>query len=155
MLSFISEFCFVYLMNHGIDKFIQNNGEAGVSELPSGNILVAIFLIIMIATVFVYAMIITLQGIMVKHELNVSDPLKIALQIFSKRVFVFIGAFLLSMIVMTVFTMFLQYIGIFLAILLLLTVMPAVLLAQKGIFESFSANFCAVKDIFFICSEFQ
>ncbi|MFV9972547.1 MAG: hypothetical protein AB8V06_06800 [Francisella endosymbiont of Hyalomma asiaticum] len=149
MLSFISEFCFVYLMNHGIDKFIQSNSEADVSELPSGNILVAMFLIIMIATVFVYAMIITLQGIMVKHELKVSDALKIALQIFYKRVFVFIGSFLLSMIVMTIFTMFLKYIGIFLAILLFLTVMPAVLLAQKGIFESFSANFYAVKNNFF------
>ncbi|NDT39193.1 hypothetical protein FWI37_06140, partial [Francisella tularensis subsp. holarctica] len=111
MLSFISEFCFVYLMNHGMDKFIQSNGEADVSQLPSGNILAAMFLIIMVATIFVYAMIIILQGIMIKHELKVSDALKIALQIFSKRVFAFLGAFLLSMIAMTLLTMFLQYIG--------------------------------------------
>ncbi|MWZ77412.1 hypothetical protein FWI03_00020 [Francisella tularensis subsp. holarctica] len=149
MLSFISEFCFVYLMNHGMDKFIQSNGEADVSQLPSGNILAAMFLIIMVATIFVYAMIIILQGIMIKHELKVSDALKIALQIFSKRVFAFLGAFLLSMIAMTLLTMFLQYIGIFLAILLFLTVMPAVLLAQKGVFESLSANFYAVKNNFF------
>ncbi|MDE5002753.1 hypothetical protein NAI78_10110, partial [Francisella tularensis subsp. holarctica] len=88
--------------------------------------------IFMVATIFVYAMIIILQGIMNKHELKVSDALKIALQIFSKRVIAFLGAFLLSMIAMTLLTMFLQYIGIFLAILLFLTVMPAVLLAQKG-----------------------
>ncbi|ACD31051.1 hypothetical protein [Francisella tularensis] len=149
MLSFISEFCFVYLMNHGMDKFIQSNGEADVSQLPSGNILAAMFLIIMVATIFVYAMIIILQGIMIKHELKVSDALKIALQIFSKRVFAFLRAFLLSMIAMTLLTMFLQYIGIFLAILLFLTVMPAVLLAQKGVFESLSANFYAVKNNFF------
>ncbi|APC91744.1 MULTISPECIES: hypothetical protein [Francisella] len=149
MLSFISEFCFVYLMNHGMDKFIQSNGEVDVSQLPSANILVVMFLIIMIATIFVYAMIISLQGIMIKHELKVSDALKIALQIFSKRVFVFVGAFLLSMIVTAIFTMFLQYIGIFLAILLFLTVMPSVLLTQKGVFESLSANFYIVKNNFF------
>ncbi|MBK2025739.1 hypothetical protein AB9G23_05325 [Francisella philomiragia] len=149
MLSFISEFCFVYLMNHGMADYIQSGNEADISQLPSGNILASIFLLIVVATVFVYAMIIILQGIVVKHEIKVSDALKIALQIFSKRIFVFLGAFLLSMIAMTLFTMFLQYIGIFLGILFFLTVMPAVLLAQKGVFESISNNFSIIRSNFF------
>ncbi|APD50796.1 hypothetical protein [Francisella hispaniensis] len=149
MLSFVSEFCFVYLMNHGMADYIQSGNEADISQLPSGNIIAIMFLVIVVATIFVYAMIVILQGIMVKHELNVSDALKIALQIFSKRVFVFLGAFLLSMIAMTLFTMFLQYLGIFLGILLFLTVMPAVLLAQKGVFESISNNFSIIRNNFF------
>ncbi|AEB28534.1 hypothetical protein FN3523_0677 [Francisella hispaniensis] len=149
MLSFVSEFCFVYLMNHGMADYIQSGNEADISQLPSGNIIAIMFLVIVVATIFVYAMIVILQGIMVKHELNVSDALKIALQILSKRVFVFLGTFLLSMIAMTLFTMFLQYLGIFLGILLFLTVMPAVLLAQKGVFESISNNFSIIRNNFF------
>ena len=149
MLSFVSEFCFVYLMNHGMADYIQSGNEADISQFPSGNMIAIMFLVIVVATVFVYAMIIILQGIVAKHELNVSDALKIALQIFSKRVFVFLGAFLVSMIAMTLFTMFLQYLGILLGILLFLTVMPAVLLSQKGVFESISNNLSIIRNSFF------
>ena len=149
MLSFISEFCFVYLMNNGMDRYIESGGDTDISKLPAGNTLALIVLIIMVATIFVYAMVIIIQGIMVKDELKILDALKIAIQIFSKRIFPFIGAFLLSMIVMSILTMFLQYIGIFLAILLFITVMPMVLLDQKDILESVLNNFYIIKNNFF------
>ncbi|MED7819028.1 MULTISPECIES: hypothetical protein [unclassified Francisella] len=149
MLSFISEFCFVYLMQHGMAEFVESGGESLPDNFPGGNILALMVLIIMIATIFVYAMIIILQGIMVKHEMKISEAMRVALQIFSKRVFPFIGVFILSMIAMTILTMFLQYIGIFITILLFLTVMPAVLLDQKSVFESISNNFWIVKNNFF------
>ncbi|MDE5018591.1 hypothetical protein NAI67_10435, partial [Francisella tularensis subsp. holarctica] len=85
------EFSIVYLMNQAMDKFIQSNGEADFSQLQSGNILAAMVLIIMVATIFVYAMIIIIQGIKIKHDLKVSDALKKSLQIFSNRVFEFLG----------------------------------------------------------------
>ncbi|QIW10005.1 hypothetical protein [Francisella sp. LA112445] len=149
MLSFISEFCLVYLMQHGMAEYIESGGKNLPDNFPGGNILALMILVIMVATIFVYAMIIILQGIMVKHEMKASDAIRVALQIFPKRVFPFIGIFLLSMIVMSVLTMFLQYIGIFITILLFLTVMPAVLLDQKGVFESISSNFAIIKNNFF------
>ncbi|BCD90528.1 hypothetical protein fh0823_06670 [Francisella halioticida] len=149
MLSFISEFCLVYLMRHGMSEYIESGGQTIPDTFPGGNILALMILIIMVATIFVYAMIIILQGIMIKHEMRASDAIRVALQIFSKRVFPFIGCFLLSMVVMSVLTMFLQYIGIFITILLFLTVMPAILLDQKGIFESVSNNFRIIKNNFF------
>ncbi|AIT08533.1 membrane protein [Candidatus Francisella endociliophora] len=149
MLSFISEFCLVYLMKNGMGEYIESGGKATPENLPSGDILALIVLVIMVATIFVYSMIIMLQGIMVKHELKASDAMKIALQMFSKRVFPFIGAFLLSMIVMSLLTMFLQYIGIFLAVLLFVTVLPAVLLDQRKVFEAVSYNFYIIKNNFF------
>lgn len=149
MLSFISEYSLVYLMKHGMSEYIENGGKTIPADFPSGDILALMVLVILVATIFVYSMIIILQGIMVKHELKISDAMKIALQIFSKRVFAFIGVFLLSMVVMSLLTMFLQYIGIFLAILLFITVLPAVLLDQKGVFESISNNFYLIKSNFF------
>lgn len=149
MLSFISEFCFVYLMNHGMGKYIESGGSADISDFPAGDILALMALVIFIATIFVYSMVIILQGIMVKHELKIADAMKVSLQLFSKRILPFTGAFILSMIVMSLFTMFLQYIGIFLAILLFVTVMPAVLLEQKGVFEAIVNNFNLIKSNFF------
>lgn len=149
MLSFISEFCFAYLMQHGVAEYIESSGEKIPANFPGGDVLAAMILIIMVATVFVYSMIIVLQGIMVKHQLKAADAMKVALQMFSKRIFPFIGAFLLSMIVMSTFTMFLQYIGVFLAILLFITVLPAVLLDQKSVFEAVSSNFYLIKNNFF------
>ncbi|WP_150466257.1 hypothetical protein [Francisella sp. SYW-9] len=149
MLSFISEFCLVYLMQHGMAEYIESGGKSLPDNFPGGNILALMILIIIVATIFVYAMIVILQGIMVKHEMKATDAIRVALQIFPKRVFPFIGVFLLSMIVMSILTMFLQYVGIFIAILLFLTVMPAVLLDQKGVFEAVSSNFVAIKNNFF------
>ncbi|MED7789202.1 hypothetical protein [Francisella sp. 19X1-34] len=149
MLSFISEFCLVYLMQHGMAEYIESGGKNLPDNFPGGNILALMVLVIMVATIFVYAMIIILQGIMVKHEMKAADAIRVALQIFPKRIFPFIGIILLSMIVMSVLTMFLQYIGIFITILLFLTVMPAVLLDQKGVFESISYNFTIIKNNFF------
>ncbi|API86644.1 hypothetical protein [Francisella uliginis] len=149
ILSFISEFCLVYLMQHGMAEYIESGGKTMSDNFPGGNILALMVLIIMVATIFVYAMIIILQGIMIKHEMKASDAIRIALQIFSKRVFPFTGCFLLSMIVMSILTMFLQYIGIFITILLFLTVMPAILLDQKGVFDSISGNFNIIKSNFF------
>lgn len=149
MLSFVSEFCVVYLMKHGMAEYIKNGGESVPADFPTGDILALMVLVILVSTIFVYSMIIILQGIMVKHELKVSDAIKIALQVFSKRIFPFMGAFLLSMVLMSILTMFLQYIGIFIALLLFVTVLPAVLLDQKSVFEAISNNFNFIKTNFF------
>ena len=145
ILSFISEYCFVYLMRHGMLDYIESNGKEIPANFPSGDILALMVLVIIVATVFVYAMIILLQGILIKQDMKNSDALKLSLQIFSKRVFAFIGVFLLSMIVMSMLTVFLQYLGMFLAILLFFTVLPAVLLEQKGAIDAIRENFIILK----------
>ncbi|GAB4223532.1 MAG: hypothetical protein Kow0076_5990 [Francisella sp.] len=149
MLSFLSEFSFVYLMNHGMADYIKNSKDFDISQLPSGDVISIMFFTLVVSTLFVYAMIMILQGIMFKKELNISDALKIALQIFAKKIFPFIGVFLLSVIAMSLFTIFLQYLGICLGVLLFLTVMPAVLLSQKGVFEAISHNFAIIRSNFF------
>ncbi|WP_051686740.1 hypothetical protein [Francisella sp. W12-1067] len=149
MLSFISEYCFVYMMQHGMAEYIESGGKTIPVDFPSANVLSFMVLVIMVATIFVYAMIILLQGIFIKNQLKASEAIKLSLQIFSKRIFSFLGAFLLSIIVLTLLSMFLQYIGIFLAILLFLTVMPAVLLGKSSIFEAITDNLKVIKLNFF------
>lgn len=149
MLSFISEYCYVYLMRHGMLDYIESNGKEIPANFPSGDILVLMALVIIVATIFVYAMIILLQGILIKQDMKSSDALKLSLQIFSKRIFVFIGAFLLSMIVMSMLSVFLQYLGMFIATLFFFTVLPAVLLEQKNTFEAIKENFIILKTNFF------
>ncbi|QLE78614.1 hypothetical protein FLM55_02185 [Francisella sp. Scap27] len=151
MLSFISEFCMVYMMNHGMLEFIENEGKEIPANFPPGEVLALMMIVIVVATIFVYAMILLLQGIFIKQKMKQSDALKLSLQIFSKRVFAFIGAFFLSMIIMSMFTMFLQYIGMFLAILLFVTVFPNVLLEQKNVFDAIKSNFSLLKsDTFYM-----
>lgn len=151
MLAFISEFCMVYMMNHGMLEFIKSDGKEIPANFPSGDVLALMMVVIVVATIFVYAMILLLQGILVKQDMKHSDAIKLSLQIFSKRVFAFIGAFLFSMIAMSLFTMFLQYIGMFLAILLFVTVFPCVLLEQKNVFEAIKTNFIILKsDVFYM-----
>ncbi|MBK2027118.1 hypothetical protein IB642_01945 [Allofrancisella guangzhouensis] len=149
MLSFISEYCFVYMMQHGMAEYIESGGKTIPSNFPSANVLGLMVLIIMVATVFVYAMIILLQGLFVKNQLKASEAIKLSLQIFSKRIFSFLGVFLLSMVLMTLLSMFLQYIGIYLAVLLFLTVMPAVLLGKSSIIEAITSNFKIIRINFF------
>ena len=149
MLSFISEYCFVYLMRHGMMDYVESNGKDIPANFPSGDVLALIVLVIIVATIFVYAMIILLQGILIKQDMKNSDALKLSLQIFSKRVFAFIRVFLLSMIVMSMFTVFLQYLGMFVATLLFFTVLPTVLLEQKGAVDAIKENFIILKENFF------
>ncbi len=149
VLSFISEYCFVYLMRHGMLDYIESNGKDIPVNFPSGNILAFMVLVIIVATIFVYAMIILLQGILIKQDMKNSDALRLLLQVFSKRIFVFIEAFLLSMIVMSILTVFFQYLGMFIATLLFFTVLPAVLLGQKGAVDAIRENFVFIKENFF------
>ena len=149
MLSFISEYCFVYMMQHGMLSYIESNGKEIPANFPSGDILALILLVIIIATIFVYAMIILLQGILIKQSMKNSDALKLSLQVFSKRVFALIGVFFLSMIVISMLSIFLQYLGVFVATLLFFTVLPAVLLEQKGVFDAIKENFVILKTNFF------
>jgi hypothetical protein len=136
-------------MRHGMLDYIESNGKEIPVNFPSGDILALMILVIIVATIFVYAMIILLQGILIKQDMKNSDALKLALQVFSKRVFVFIGAFLLSMILMSMLSIFLQYIGMFVATLLFFTVLPAVLLEQKNAFDAIRENFIILKSDFF------
>jgi len=94
MLSFISEYCFVYLMRHGMMDYVESNGKEIPANFPSGDVLALMVLVIIVATIFVYAMVILLQGILIKQDMKNSDALKLSLQVFSKRVFAFIGVFL-------------------------------------------------------------
>ena len=149
MLSFISEYCFVYLMRHGMLDYIESNGKEIPANFPSGDILALMVLVIIVATIFVYAMIILLQGIFIKQDMKNADALKLSLQVFSKRVFAFIGVFLLSMVVMSMLSVFLQYLGMFVATLLFFTVLPAVLLEQKGAVDAIKENFIILKTNFF------
>lgn len=151
MLSFISEFCMVYMMNHGMLEFIENDGKEIPANFPSRDVLALMMIVILVATVFVYAMILLLQGILIKQDMKYSDAMKLALQIFSKRVFAFIGAFFLSMIAVSLMVMFLQYLGMFVVILLFVTVFPCVLLEQKNVFDAVKSNFDILKsDTFYM-----
>jgi hypothetical protein len=149
MLSFISEYCFVFMIQHGMLDYIKSNGKNIPANFPSGEILALMALVVIVATIFVYAMIILLQGILIKQEMNNSDVLKLALQVFSKRMFVFIGAFFLSMTVMSLLSVFLQYIGMLVATLLFFTVLPSALLEQKNVFNAIKENFIILKTNFF------
>ena len=149
MLSFISEYCFVYLMRHGMLDYIESNGKEIPVNFPSGDILALMILVIIVATIFVYAMIILLQGLIIKQDIKNSDAFKLSLQVFSKRAFPFIGVFLLSMIVMSVLSVFLQYLGMCVATLLFFTVLPSVLLGQKGAVDAIRENFIILKSDFF------
>ena len=149
MLSFISEYCFVYLMRHGMMDYVESNGKEIPANFPSGDVLALMVLVIIVATIFVYAMVILLQGILIKQDMKNSDALKLSLQVFSKRVFAFIGVFLLSMVVMSMFTVLLQYLGMFVATLLFFTALPAVLLEQKGPIDAIKENFTILKENFF------
>lgn len=149
MLSFISEYCFVYLMRHGMMNYIESNGKDIPANFPTGDILTLMVLVIIVATIFVYAMIILLQSILIKQDMSNSDALRLSLQVFSKRLVAFIGVFLLSMVVMSLLSVFLQYLGMFVATLLFFTVLPAVLLEQKGAIDAIRDNFTILKANFF------
>lgn len=149
MLSFISEYCFVYLMRHGMLDYIESNGKDIPANFPSGSILALIILVIFVATIFVYAMIILLQAILIQEDMRNSDALKLSLQVFSKKILSFIGVLLFWAIVISLLSIFLQYIGMFIAILLFFTVFPAILLEEKSVLKAIKDNFIIIKDDFF------
>ena len=149
ILSFITQFCLLYLLRHGLTKFIQSGGQTEAINFPSGGILLAIVVVIIVTTIFVYSMIIILQGLFVKHELKSSDAFKIALQMFYKRVFAFIGTILLYGIVFSALSLFLQYIGAFITTILFLTVFPRVLLDKKDVLSAIASNFNIMRANFF------
>lgn len=153
ILSFISEYSTAYLMNHGLYEYVQSGGK-NVESLPPGGVLIGIFIIIIFSTIFVYGMIALVQGLLTKeNELKAFDSVKISLQIFSKRAFPFIGAFLLSMILLTLLSAFLQYLGIYIATLVFLTVLPAVILGNESVFQSILNNFNAIRsNLFYMLS---
>jgi len=53
------------------------------------------------------------------------------------------------MVVMSMFTVLLQYLGMFVATLLFFTALPAVLLEQKGPIDAIKENFTILKENFF------
>jgi len=150
MLSFISEYMSVYLLNHGLVEFVQSNGETLPANFPSSDIILMMVITIILATLFVYGMIIILHGIYSKQsEIKLVDSFIISLQIFAKRVLPFIGVFVLSMIAMSILTMLFRYIGIYIAILLFITVLPAVLIGSEPVFKAITSNFKIIKRDFF------
>ena len=148
MLSFISEYCFVYLIKYGILEYIGSNGKQIPANFPSSSILTLIMLVIFLSTIFVYAMIILLQSILIKQDMKNYDVLKLSFQVFSKRIFIFIGALfslIIAMSILSILSIFLQYMGKLLVILLFFTVLPTVLLEQKNVFEAIKENFVILK----------
>ncbi len=149
MLSFVSEYFYVYMMKHGFMQYVESNGKTIPENFPSSGNILSMALVIILGNLLVNALIILIQGIMIKNDIKASDSIKIALQMFSKRVMSFTGAFMLSVIIMSVLSMFIQYIGMYITVMLFLTVMPAVLIDKKSVFEAVIDNFHIIRTNFF------
>ena len=149
MLSFITEFCMIYLQNHGLSEFVKSQGQTMPSNFPSLSIIIIGMIIIMLCTIISYSLIVLVNGIKLKQkDILLSDAFRIALQILPKRILVVLGVFIAFYFINSILTLLLKFTGIFISVMLFVTVLPYILLSSKNIFEGLSLNLNIIKNNF-------
>ena len=68
MLSFVSEYFYVYMMKHGFLEYVKSNGKTIPANFPSSGNIMGMALVIILGTLLVNALIILIQGIMIKND---------------------------------------------------------------------------------------
>ena len=147
MLSFITEFSTVYLQNHGLNEVVKSQGKIIPNDFPSLSVIFIVMIIIMLCTIVTYSLIVLINGIKLKQkDIILSDAFRIALQMLPKRILTVFSVFVLFYFINSVLTIFLKFTGIFITVMLFVTVLPYVLLSSKSAFEAFSLNINIIRN---------